>query len=783
MAYRLRHVAAIEGRRRHSDVAMIGRQRELEVLRQSFERVVSGRRCQLFTILGAAGVGKSRLVAEFLRDVQDRARVLSGRCLPYGEGITYWPIAEIVRAAAKIPATDSRDVALERLNTLMAADGDDRVKIVDLLAGAIGLGPSSGTPEETAWAVRRLFVRLATQKPLVVVVDDVHWAAPALLDLLEGAVDWIQDVPLMVLCVARQELLERRPTWGGGKLNATSLLVEPLSMAESESLIGELLGGGAVPPDVVQRASHAADGNPLFVEEYVAMLLDEGRLIREGDGWSSTRPLDDLQVPATVSALLAARLDRLDERKRQLLEIAAVQGMSFSAGALENLITTDDDSTLTETLMALVRMELIQPDGIGPAGREAFRFRHILLRDAAYAPLPKAERGRFHGQFADWLASVAGDRLDEYEEIIGYHLEQAWRYHRDLRRDDPQLPELAGRAATHLAAAGGRAQGRGDLDAAIGLFERAVALGPPDQGLLARLLVDLGATLGELGTFAPALEALARAEDIAKSGNLDAPAAMATVELFRIRLSSAPVGWTADATLAAEAAIRAFEAVGDDRGLARAWHLIGVVDVMRARADGMLEAFSRAGDYAVRAGDARLEADSRVWMATALFLGPTPVPQALEQCLALLEPAGLRAPVEAGIRTACAGLRAMAGDFSSARADVAKASEITATIGAERDGRRLQPKFAMVEMLAGDVAAAVRYLREGLETLERMGEIGFRSTGAGLLSYVLFDAGDPAGRGGLRGDVVGARGARRCVLAGALETGPGQTDGRGGQDR
>ena len=232
------------GRTRRLDLPLVGRQRERHLLEEAFQRTVSDRIPYLFTVLGAAGVGKSRLVHEFVAETRAEARILRGRCLPYGDGITYWPVAEIVREAAGIRGTDRQGTALERLGTLLAGDAAEQTLVRDLLAGAIGLGAAGGTPEETAWAVRRLLVDLAQERPLVVVVDDIHWAAPALLDLLEGLLDWIRDVPLLLVCQARPELLEARPTWGGGKLNATSILLEPLSVEECRILTSELLAGG-----------------------------------------------------------------------------------------------------------------------------------------------------------------------------------------------------------------------------------------------------------------------------------------------------------------------------------------------------------------------------------------------------------------------------------------------------------------------------------------------------------------------------------------------------------
>ncbi len=745
-AHRLLEViAGAPGRTRRLDLPLVGRTRERRLLDETFDRAVADRSPYRLTILGPAGVGKSRLVHEFVVAARARGNVLRGRCLPYGDGITYWPIAEIVREAAAIRATDRHGTALKRLDALLTPEGAEAPLIRGLLAGAIGLGPSSGTPEETAWAVRRLLIRLTAVRPLVLVIDDIQWGEAALFDLLEGLLDWIREVPLFIICLARPELLESRPTWGGGKLNAGSLLLEPLSAEECGTLTGELLGGGTVPAEVTRRVGAVSEGNPLFVEEFVTMLLDEGRLRREGDRWSTVGSLDDLAVPPTVSALLAARLDRLAEGERRVLEVASVQGKSFSRLALERLSGMSDQAILGARLQSLVRQELLRPDGLGPAGGEAFRFRHILLRDAAYARLTKADRGDLHERFAGWLTEAAGDRLEEYEEIVGYHLEQAWRYRRELRPRDPALPELATLAATRLAAAGRRALGRGDLVAALSLLSRAVDLEPNDPDLLARLLVHLGSTYGEHGDLDSALATLARARATAEEAGLAAPAALAAVETARVGLNAAPVGWAQEATGIAQEALRAFEAAGDDEGQARAWHLIGMVDVMRTRAQGMLEAHARAREHALRAGDARLASDSEIWVAIALLMGPTPAGEALARCDQLLAAPDLHARTEAGLRAARAGLLAMVGDVVACRSDIARAREITAMLGPSVVGAAYTQLYGMAEVLAGDVATSAGYLREGLEMLEGMGELGFRSTSAGLLGYVLFDLGDAPG--------------------------------------
>ncbi|MDP9284843.1 MAG: AAA family ATPase [Actinomycetota bacterium] len=361
---------------------MIGRARQLDRLRDAFDQAARDRSCQLFTVLGAAGVGKSRLVMEFLASLDD-AIVVRSRCLSYGQGITYFPVVELVRQLAARPTDATGALAV---------------------AALLGETDEPTTPEEIAWAIRKMLEREAAERPLVMVVEDLHWGEPALLDLIEHIADFSRDAPVLLLCLARPELLDRRAGWAGGKLNATTVLLEPLSPKETDELIESL-----APVDEVLRARVrvAAEGNPLFVEEMLALVRDN--------------PDENVVVPATIRALLAARLDQLDPRERALLEYGAVEGQVFHRGAIEAL--APEEREVARRLLGLVRKELIRSDRPLVDGDEAFRFRHSLIRDTAYEALPKAARAELHERFAAWLDTQGAD-LVELEEMTGYHLEQ-----------------------------------------------------------------------------------------------------------------------------------------------------------------------------------------------------------------------------------------------------------------------------------------------------------------------------------------------------------------------
>jgi class 3 adenylate cyclase len=450
-AYRLLSIeAGAEGRARRLDSPMVGRERERALLERAYERAAGERGCHLFTVLGAAGVGKSRLLAEFLKGLGDSATIVSGRCLPYGSGITFWPVLEVVRklyGEELVPAI-----------TASLAGDENAELIAKRVAAAVGLDESPGPAEETFWAVRKLFEAQAREKPLVLVFDDLQWGQPTFLDLVEHVADWSRDAPILLICLARPEFLDDRPGWGGGKFNATSVLLEPLSEEDSTELVLNLLGKAGLAEDVRARITDAAEGNPLFVEEMLAMLIDDGLLQRSNGDWVTSGDFESVAVPPTIQALLAARLDRLGSNERAVIERASVEGKVFHRGGVVELSATEARGEVTGHLQTLVRKELVRPDSAALPGEDAFRFRHLLIRDAAYEGMPKELRAELHERFAAWLERVAGNRRSEYEEILGYHLEQAYGYRVELAPIDEAVRELGKRASEHLESAGRRAR-------------------------------------------------------------------------------------------------------------------------------------------------------------------------------------------------------------------------------------------------------------------------------------------------------------------------------------
>ena len=564
---------------------MVGRRRELRRLGDAYAQAVHDRSCQLFTVLGSAGVGKSRLAAEFLTGLE--ARLVRGRSLSYGEGITYWPVVEILKQLGHLPEGD----AARPLRSLLSESHE--------VASA----------EEIAWGFRKLLEQEAQEKPLVCVFDDLHWAEQTLLDLVEHAADLSRDAPILILCMARPELLERRPSWGGGKWNATTILLEPLDAAETDELLSEL---GSVPEELRSRIVRIAEGNPLFVEEMLALVRDS--------------PDGTAEVPPTIQALLAARLDQLDPEERAVLERGSVEGRIFHRGAVAAL--TDGDDGVDQRLLALVRKELVRPDRTQLAGDDAYRFRHLLIRDAAYDALPKSVRADLHRRFAAWL-ETHGQGLVELNEILGYHLEQAARYLAELGRGDP---ELAHQAAERLGRAGRRALWRGDDRAAAPLLERALELTRPQQ-LDVSLELDLAVAVARSDQERASAIAAAAADCAAKLGD-DAAESIARVVAAnygaRVSASGADID---ELERLAKAALPAAEQRQDHSGCVHIWTALSEVTNFWGRVEERGDAAERALFHARSAGRRPAHVFS---LDTALVSGPTPADAALRRLDTLL---------------------------------------------------------------------------------------------------------------------------------------------------
>lgn len=732
-------LAHASGITRRFDSPFVGRERQRALLNTVFRKAVNDRACHLVTILAEAGVGKSRLVREFTSDLAEDATVLHGRCLPYGEGITYWPLAEIVRELTRAEGPDSGQQLAKVIGARLA--GDEKAgMIAERVTGALGLGGAAqGTTEETAWAVRRMFEALAQAGPLVIVVDDVHWAEPTFLDLVEHVADCSRDFPILIICIARPELLDTRPGWGAGKRNATSIVLDGLSDAECRELISNLLGRAPLPPAAESRIASAAEGNALFAEELVAMLVDDALITRAPDSWVATSDLAELPVPSTINALLAARLEGLPPVERAILTAASVEGTVFHRSAVRDLACLGVD-TADDDLLALVRRDLIHPDVSLFAGDRAYRFRHVLIRDAAYGSLPKNARADLHERFAAWLELAAVDRLREFEEIVGYHLEKAFQYRVALGPRDVRTSSLAARACERLEAAGRRALVRTDLPAAIGLLERVSRLLPTDDPQRIALLAELSGALIESGRLDDAGRMLDEAERLVATADDQRLAAHVLVQRQFLRLLHGEEGGLVEAARAAEMVIPIFQRLEDDLGLCRARRLEAWLSFNGARGEAAANAWELAADHALRAGDRHEYNEILTWIASALWFGPTPAAEGIRRCEAMRAEVHESPQSEAAILRQLACLYAIVGRFATARELIATSNATYADLGLTLYVASSEHE-AVVELLAGNPAAAEKSARSAYRALEEMGERAFRSTMAASLAVVILEQG------------------------------------------
>ena len=683
-------LADAPGVRRRPGATLVGRERELALLRHAFEGAAAYSRGHLFTVLGPAGVGKSRLVRELVADVGDRATVLGGRCLAYGEGITYWPLLDVVRQAAAIPPHVGPDEARARIARLL---GDHREvdAIASFVAGAVGLTDTPASTQETFWAFRELLETIALECPLVLVFDDLHWAERTFLDLVEQLGDATRDQPILIVCLSRPELLELRPAWGGGYVNASSVLIEPLAREEAARLI-DGLADGSLDEDTRQTIIGAAEGNPLFIEEMVAVA-------REGGAVS---------VTPTIQALLATRLDHLPREERAAIEAAAVAGQSFNGRAV---LALTGDEAVAGRLESLARKELVRQQRDSSPQDPWFRFRHILIRDAAYDAMPKARRSQLHEQFADWLERDMGDRVREVEEILGYHLERATLLRREIGL--PADTRVAARAGRLLSAAAQRAFARDDLHAARSLHERAVALLPEGEASRFESQYELSVIDWLGGRFE---EAAQRTSEV-----IDGAAAAGRPELaWYARLAQA-ARVEQDPEHVADDAIDALSRLGDARGLARAWRLKCLAAESKGR-NGEAETYARRGlEHALSSGDGPEIARLADRLATTLYYGPAPAAAAIADCERLLDQADGRPLMQANVLCSLGGLVGMVGRVEETRVLCERARTTYEELGFELLVAGAYEMQAAVAALAEDDAGAEQAYRKAYEIVGERG--------------------------------------------------------------
>lgn len=733
-AYRLIGVRENAERPRQLDAPLIGREAELAALQSALADAAADRACRLVTVVGEAGVGKTRLIDEFLRSLEGRAAITRGRCLPYGEGITYWPLAEAVRYAAGVGERGTTEAALAKLSALTGDPG-----ITERVASAMGLSTTSFPAEELAWGARRLFETLAATRPLVVLFDDIHWAEQTFLDLLEHLVAATRDAPVMIIGATRHDLLERRPEWSIAP-GAQRIELSRLTEDETVSIAEHLLGHTGLDERIRHRIFEAAEGNPLFIEQLLSMLVDEGLIRFENGAWRPAAALDDMSVPPTIQALLASRIDGLSPDERAVIEPASVIGQVFPTDAVRHLAPERIQPKLTMQLANLTSRQLVLPDT--GSQEDAYRFHHILIRDTAYEGILKRARASFHEEFVRWADEVNREGATEYEEVLGYHLEQAHRYLSELGPLDDHGRALGADGSRRLASAGRRASTRGDVSAAANLLVRAAALLPDDDFTRLELLPEVGEALLQVGRFDEAAEKLDEAIVRAERRQADLVRAHASLVRLLVRLRAEdPEHWHDEAAETIAVAKRVFATAHDHTGLAKAWRLLAWMHGTSLQFGNAAKASERAIEHARLAGDTRqLKLAATAYAAAAAF-GPTPVSEVIERCDEMIEQVSGDRQEEATVTAFLGSMHAAQGSFDRGRELLSRALTMLDELGLDIRYAQMCLEAWRVEMLAGDHIAAEHALRVAYERLESIGERYLLSTVRGLLGQTLYAEG------------------------------------------
>src|SRR6516225_5857775 len=699
------------------DAPLVGRDEEMRRLEAAYTRAVRERVTMTVTVTGEAGLGKTRLVQEFAERLGRKAHVLTGRCLHYGEGITFRPLQEVIRQAGDGDSPESIKAVL---------DGEpDAAAVAEQLHCALGPGNQGSTAAaEIFWAVRRFLEALARRRPLLVVFEDLHWAEPTFLDLVESLGLQAGRSPIVVVCIARPELLDHRPAWANETDRSMSIQLTPLGESAAAVLLDALSAGHRIAPATRARLIETASGNPLYLEQLAVSLSEQqGR---------DTRPA----LPPTIQALLAARLQRLGPGASSVLIRAAIVGKDFGEQEIRELLPAEARAPLSRNLQTLVAKGLVQR---GPPGRrpdEEYSFRHILIQEAAYRAIPKSLRAELHFRYADWLEVIVADPFPQRSEILGYHLEQSVRYRNELRPTDPQSAGLSLRAAAHLETAGNAAHDRGDDIAAASLLDRAAALLPGDDPTLGRLYTSLGTALIEVGQFEKAKATLDHAQRITAANGDDRLHAHARVEALLLHLNMNPEEAAIDIARALPELRREFETNQDDLGICNTLQLEAALHWNHSRSGAAESAWLRAADYARKVNDRRQLADILAWLASAALWGPMPAPEGIKRCQEYLDEIGNHPIGKAQILLHQAGLYAMQDDFAAAQAALRAAKSLLETLGSTMTATIIQPA-ALIAMLVSDTATAETYLRLEYGSLYQMGERRFLATTAAKLARAI----------------------------------------------
>jgi DNA-binding SARP family transcriptional activator len=700
------------------DVPLVGRDEELRQLAAACAVASQEQVTALVTVIGEAGIGKTRLVYEMERRHGHEMTVLTGRCLPYGEGITFWPLREVIRQASG--GHDSPD----KIKVLLdgQADAAEVAARLSLALGAGNQGRLDGA--EIFWAARRLLETLARSRPLLVVFEDLHWAESTFLDLVESLAVQQGRSPVVLVCVARPELLEQRPAWAAGIERAVSIELTPLAEGSAAAFLDSLTGDQGIPPSTRARLLETAAGNPLYLEQLAASLSEYAG--------SETWPV----LPPTIQALLGARLQRLGPGASGVLASAAIVGKDFGVQAVRELLPPEARGPLSRNLQTLVAKRLVQHEPSDRRPGDEYSFRHILIQEAAYRAIPKSLRAELHHRFADWLEYVLREPATQRPEILGYHLEQSVRYLRELRPAEAQSSPLPRRAAGHLETAGRAAHDRGDALAAMNLLTRASALLPPDDPALARHYTSLGTVLTEVGQLEKARAMLDQAQAIAAVNGNEGQRAHARVQALLLGLKLTPNMAAAEIAQSLPELRAEFARGPDEVGLCQTLQLEAAVYWIHGRSAAAEEAWRRAAEYARRANDRRQLTEILGWLASAALWGPTSASEGIRCCEDYLNEVGNHPRGQAVILKHMAGLYAMQDKVETAHATLSRAKSYLNILGPTMTSAVTQPA-AFIAMLDGDPATAEMHLRFAYESLSLMGEKGNLGTTAALLAKAI----------------------------------------------
>jgi class 3 adenylate cyclase/tetratricopeptide (TPR) repeat protein len=701
-AYRL---VALTSDTEAAPAAFVGRDAELAALRAAFTTTVERRTPQLATVIGSPGVGKSRLARELRVMLSADARVATTRC-DATSSMTFAPVVELL---ADLGATD---------DLLPAGPERDRVTAV---ADGLRRG-HAGTPEETQWAVRRLVEQAASHRPVVLMLDDVQWAEPLLLDLVEHLTEWIVDRAVLVVAIARPELRDLRPalTEGGGRAT-TIIALEGLDEPATERLAMGLLGADHAPAELLARLRSTTGGNPLYVRELVRMLIDDGAVKREHDRWTLSSDLDRVEIPPTINSLLAARIDRLDPDERIVLERAAVIGHELYRGALAHLVPSNVEQDLEAVLERLRRRELLEPAGSYWIDEPVLRFHHVLIRDAAYRRLLRETRADLHERCATWFVAKTGGG-PEHDEVIGFHLEQAHLNRRELGPVDETARAVAEAGAERLGTAARRALDRDDLPAAASLALRALDCSDVDGTRAELLLIRCEALLGA-GAVAEALAAIEALEALAARGDDARLAAWASCFGVQRLVLVDPRG-IGEAEPQLLDAARSLSARGDAAGAANAHRVHASVLARLGRVGECEAALDRALSAARQADDRRQITGALNAAPLAALWGPHPVARAGGRCLDVIRLVRITtgAPAVESTSIRCqAVLEAMRGRIDAARNMLAVARRIAEELGLQHGLLETDLFAGIVELYAGEPARADGHLQQAYEGFNAMG--------------------------------------------------------------